>query len=92
MRPIFWAIKPKSYIARTKDWDEFPNGRWGLSRSAAFEVPDEYVSMNKKLSFNFKEKTQIWGEKVDSIDDIVTTFVNFIQGKIKKFPFAEGFL
>ena len=39
VRPIFWAIKPKSYIARTKDWDEFPNGRWGVSRSPAFEMP-----------------------------------------------------
>ena len=37
VRPVFWAIKPKSYIARTKDWDEYPNGRWGVSRSAAFE-------------------------------------------------------
>jgi methylenetetrahydrofolate reductase (NADPH) len=36
VRPIFWAIKPKSYIARTQEWDEFPNGRWGVSRSAAF--------------------------------------------------------
>ena len=36
VRPIFWANKPKSYISRTKEWDEFPNGRWGVSRSAAF--------------------------------------------------------
>ena len=36
VRPIFWAIKPKSYINRTQEWDEFPNGRWGVSRSPAF--------------------------------------------------------
>lgn len=28
VRPIFWASRPKSYIYRTQDWDEFPNGRW----------------------------------------------------------------
>jgi methylenetetrahydrofolate reductase (NADPH) len=56
VRPIFWAIKPKSYIARTKDWDEFPNGRWGVSRSPAFGIPEQYYSMNKKVSFNFAEK------------------------------------
>lgn len=28
VRPIFWASRPKSYIYRTRDWDEFPNGRW----------------------------------------------------------------
>jgi methylenetetrahydrofolate reductase (NADPH) len=56
VRPIFWAIKPKSYIARTRDWDEFPNGRWGVSRSPAFGIPEQYYSMNKKQSFNFEEK------------------------------------
>lgn len=28
VRPIFWASRPKSYIYRTQEWDEFPNGRW----------------------------------------------------------------
>uniref|UniRef100_F1MF22 Methylenetetrahydrofolate reductase n=1 Tax=Bos taurus TaxID=9913 RepID=F1MF22_BOVIN len=27
VRPIFWASRPKSYIYRTQEWDEFPNGR-----------------------------------------------------------------
>ena len=27
VRPIFWANRPKSYMARTESWDEFPNGR-----------------------------------------------------------------
>lgn len=35
-RPIFWANRQKSYLARTDAWDEFPNGRWGDSRSPAF--------------------------------------------------------
>ena len=33
VRPINWANRPKSYINRTDDWDEFPNGRWGDSSS-----------------------------------------------------------
>ena len=36
VRPIFWANRPKSYVQRTENWDEFPNGRWGDSSSAAF--------------------------------------------------------
>ena len=35
VRPIFWANRPKSYMVRTNSWDEFPNGRWGDSRSPA---------------------------------------------------------
>ena len=26
VRPIFWANRPQSYVARTQSWDEFPNG------------------------------------------------------------------
>jgi len=26
VRPINWANRPKSYVQRTEDWDEFPNG------------------------------------------------------------------
>jgi methylenetetrahydrofolate reductase (NADPH) len=38
VRPIFWANRPKSYMVRTNSWDEFPNGRWGDSRSPAYGV------------------------------------------------------
>src|ERR1700744_3437845 len=36
VRPIFWKNRIKSYVNRTEAWDEFPNGRWGDSRSPAF--------------------------------------------------------
>jgi hypothetical protein len=36
VRPIYWANRPRSYMSRTLHWDEFPNGRWGDSRSPAF--------------------------------------------------------
>jgi len=29
VRPIFWNKRSKTYIYRTRHWDEFPNGRWG---------------------------------------------------------------
>jgi methylenetetrahydrofolate reductase (NADPH) len=36
IRPIFWANRTKSYISRTENWDEYPNGRFGDSRSPAY--------------------------------------------------------
>ncbi|KAK4695215.1 methylenetetrahydrofolate reductase (NADH), partial [Phenoliferia sp. Uapishka_3] len=30
-RPIFWSNRQRSYVSRTSDWDEFPNGRWSVS-------------------------------------------------------------
>lgn len=42
IRPIFWANRTKSYLTRTETWDEFPNGRWGDSRSPAYGELDGY--------------------------------------------------
>ena len=93
VRPIFWAIKPKSYICRTQEWDEFPNGRWGLSRSPAFGLNDDLmISMSKKYSFNFEEKKKIWGNELNSLKQISEVFINYLTGKLKKFPFSEGCL
>ena len=44
VRPIFWAIRPKSYVHRTSSWDEFPNGRWGNSSAPSFaELTDHHL-------------------------------------------------
>jgi len=90
IRPIFWANKPKSYVAQTANWDEYPNGHYGLSRSAAFQPNDHYDSMNKKMIHNFEEKKKQWGEEIINFDQLAAVFNGFIQGKIKKFPFAES--
>ena len=93
VRPIFWANKPQSYLERTKNWDEFPNGRWGVSRSPAFDTDEGFVSYSKKFyDANVKEKTKCWGSKCTSYDDVIAVFVAYLQGKIKKFPFSEGSL
>lgn len=92
VRPIFWAIKPKSYISRTSEWDEFPNGRWGVSRSPAFGLDEHFLSITKTQSFNYDEKKKIWGEELHSMDQISDVFIRYLKGKLKKFPFAEGYL
>ncbi len=92
VRPIFWAIKPKSYIARTQEWDEFPNGRWGVSRSPAFGEMEQYYLIGKKSSVNTEELKKIWGEQVLNYDHITSVFISYLQGKIRKYPFCEGSL
>lgn len=42
IRPIFWANRTKSYLSRTDNWDEYPNGRFGDSRSPAYGELDGY--------------------------------------------------
>ena len=79
---------------RTEAWDEFPNGRWGVSRSPAFGSDDGgFVSYSKKFkTTNHAEKKKYWGETCTSYSDVSKVFVDFLSGKIKKFPFAEGTL
>merc|ERR1719240_1686825 len=52
-RPIFWAQRTKSYVERTQDWKEFPDGRFGQREPDAFKSaspakPTEDIA--KKLS------------------------------------------
>jgi len=95
VRPIFWANNPQSYVRRTSEWDEFPNGRWGVSRSPAFGGDDAadqgFVSYSKKFkTVNFEEKKKFWGAQCRSLDDVSKVFSAYLAGTIKKFPFCEG--
>ena len=92
MRPIFWANKPQSYLQKTQNWDEFPNGRWGKSSSPAFGGDqDGFVSYSKKFkTINHDSKKKDWGLTCRNVSDVSKVFVKFLKGEIKKFPFSEG--
>jgi methylenetetrahydrofolate reductase (NADPH) len=93
VRPIYWAIKPKSYVQRTQEWDEYPNGRWGVSRSAAFGEQEGMISIaKKKNSMNFADKQKMWGTECTNLKAISVIFQKYLNGKLKKYPFSEGSL
>lgn len=89
VRPIFWANKPNSYIARTNEWDEFPNGRWGVSRSPAFGDMSEYSSMSKIYNKSKKQLRDLWGESIESEKSIGNLIISYISGKTKRLPWCE---
>lgn len=89
VRPIFWANKPNSYIARTSEWDEYPNGRWGVSRSPAFGDMGDYPSMSKLYKKSKKQLQKLWGEKYDTERDIGGLIISFTQGRTKRLPWCE---
>eukprot|EP00003_Mantamonas_plastica_P020473 TRINITY_DN3303_c0_g1_i3.p1 TRINITY_DN3303_c0_g1~~TRINITY_DN3303_c0_g1_i3.p1 ORF type:complete len:420 (+),score=142.37 TRINITY_DN3303_c0_g1_i3:230-1489(+) len=86
VRPIFWSNRPKSYLERTQEWDEFPNGRWGSSDSPAFGDNVTY-----QLG-HFKAKTEdlleMWGEP-KSEAEVAELFVKYIQGKLQRLPWND---
>ncbi|TKA31390.1 hypothetical protein B0A50_02236 [Salinomyces thailandicus] len=85
VRPIFWRNRNRSYVMRTQDWDEFPNGRWGDSRSPAFGALDAY-SIGLKGTNEHNKK--LWGEP-KSLQEVADLFVKYMSGKVETLPWSE---
>ncbi|KAI8370463.1 methylenetetrahydrofolate reductase-domain-containing protein [Radiomyces spectabilis] len=84
VRPIFWKNRTKSYIQRTETWDEFPNGRWGDSRSPAFGELDGW---GVSLKYPTTECLNMWG-KPETIDDIALLFAKYCKGSLAGIPWS----
>ncbi|CCX32765.1 methylenetetrahydrofolate reductase-domain-containing protein [Pyronema domesticum] len=86
VRPIFWKHRKASYVQRTENWDEFPNGRWGDARSPAFGGVDSYgIGLRGSNVANRK----LYGEP-KSIREIANTFVRYVNGQISSLPWSES--
>lgn len=86
VRPIFWRNNHKSYVKRTQDWDEFPNGRWGDSRSPAFGELDAY---GIGLKGSNEQNIKLWGEP-KSIRDMSDIFIRFLEKDLESLPWSES--
>ncbi|EIW70532.1 hypothetical protein TREMEDRAFT_43239 [Tremella mesenterica DSM 1558] len=85
IRPIFWANRVQSYLSRTDDWDEFPNGRWGDSRSPAYGDLDGYPVA---IGISSTEAYSLWGHPT-TFDDICRLFTRFCRGELAKLPWSS---
>ncbi len=44
------------------------------------------------MSFNFDEIKKMYGDNISKFSDISEVFINYLTGKIRKYPFSEGSL
>jgi methylenetetrahydrofolate reductase (NADPH) len=72
-------------LGRDATWDDFPNGRFGDSRSPAYGEIDGY---GPSLKIANKRAYELWGYPVD-INDISKVFVGYLEGKIDALPWSE---
>jgi len=86
VRPIFWANRPKTYVARTEEWDAFPNGRWGDSRSPAF-LTSESDFHSTLYTNSASTRIQEWGTPL-KVSDIADVFLAYLSGKISRLPWS----
>jgi len=85
VRPIFWKKRQTAYVTRTKEWDEFPNGRWGDSRSPAFGELDAYgIGLRGTNEQNIK----LWGEPT-CVNDVANLFVKYVEGTLASLPWSD---
>lgn len=86
VRPIFWRCRPNSYVYRTSDWDEFPNGRWGNSSSPSFNDLKFYHLFYLKSRSTKEELLKIWGQELKQEKDVWDVFYHYLTG----LPNKEG--
>jgi len=92
VRPIYWSARPKSYMLRTRDWDDFPNGRWGDSSSPAYGSLSDYYLFAPPAS----SKTSLVQEygTPEQLQDVYQVFHDFVVGSggVKRLPWVEDAL
>lgn len=89
VRPIFWANRPRSYLERTNNWDEFPNGRWGDSTSPAFGDLSDYHLCNHRAG-TLEERRALWGANPTKPVDLFRVFADYIGGSVTRLPWCEN--
>ena len=67
------------WFKKCKDWDEFPNGRWGNSSSPAFGDLQDYYLFYLKTPANKDEQLKMFGETLKNFDDVKKVFVHYIS-------------
>ncbi|KAM0749328.1 methylenetetrahydrofolate reductase [Meredithblackwellia eburnea MCA 4105] len=83
-RPIFWSNRTRSYVTRTSDWDEFPNGRWGDQASPAFGD----LNFSLALPHSPSEAATLWGNPT-TLKEISALFAKFCRGDLKSLPWSD---
>jgi len=79
VRPIFWGGRPKSYIHRTLEWDEFPNGKWGDSVHSEFSSVKDYSVFFLRSKTPKSQLLSMWGEELHSEKDVWKVFKGFVE-------------
>lgn len=91
VRPIFWSNRPRSYMSRTSSWDDFPNGRWGDSRSPAYGDITSYHSIATTETVKLQALKNKWGEPKTE-QDVWDVFAGFCKGTIDTLPWNDTIL
>lgn len=77
--------KGKGTLGRHATWDEFPNGRFGDSRSPAYGEIDGY---GPTIKVSKKKALELWGQPT-SVLDLKNIFIRHLEGSIDAIPWYD---
>ena len=89
IRPIFWSNAKDNYLELIKDWDHFPNGRWGDSSKCNFGDIKDYHLFTLSLGSQ-KNKLKMWKNQLNNLDDVANVFIDFLEGRINYIPWSDN--
>ncbi|ODV86810.1 hypothetical protein CANARDRAFT_6378 [[Candida] arabinofermentans NRRL YB-2248] len=72
-------------LGKDATWDDFPNGRFGDSRSPAYGEIDGY---GPSLKITSTRAYELWG-KPKTLDDISNIFIKYLSNKIDCLPWSD---
>ena len=72
------------YLSRTKEWDDFPNGRWGNSSSPAFGELADYHLFYLRTRWKPERLRVMWGEELNCPEDVFHVFECYLTGNKNK--------
>lgn len=72
-------------LGRNATWDEFPNGRFGDSRSPAYGEIDGY---GPTLKVDNKKAYELWGSP-NNVIDLKNIFIKYLEGSIEALPWCD---
>ncbi|KAH3674560.1 hypothetical protein WICPIJ_009518 [Wickerhamomyces pijperi] len=72
-------------LGRDATWDDFPNGRFGDSRSPAYGEIDGY---GPSLKLTHTKALELWGTP-QTLQDISSVFVKYLEATIDAIPWSE---
>ncbi|KAJ2774945.1 methylenetetrahydrofolate reductase 1 [Coemansia nantahalensis] len=79
------ATAAAAVVAQRREWDDFPNGRWGDARSPAFGSVDAYGAM---VRFDAQGAGRVWG-RPQRLADVSALFVRYVRGEIAALPWSD---
>ncbi|OWB65056.1 methylenetetrahydrofolate reductase (NAD(P)H) activity protein [[Candida] boidinii] len=84
-RAIVSISSGEGTLGKDATWDDFPNGRFGDSRSPAYGEIDGY---GPSLKISNNRGYDVWGYPV-TLDDISKIFINYLSKKIDILPWSD---